>query len=386
MPRTRSKAAVPAKKKVATKKAAAVDPKVNELDGTIAAVNKRYGNRSVVTARQIKQPHRISTGVFALDFATLGGIPHNRCTMAIGKKHAGKTTIASLLCASAQLMYPDQKPVVVDVEGTFDSTWAEKLGVNQDQLLVSHCQSGEMAVDVTDALIGSKEVSLVVVDSIAALTPMKEIVDSAEDAHVGIQAKLVSNMVRRVVSSLIEQRKRGHYVTVLFINQFRAKIGGFARFGEPVSVPGGMALGHSTSLEIIIKNNENKGKDEHNLDHVVTDSVHPFTIVKNKMNGGPRAGEFRMVREYEEGTGLSEGQIDNAETMLTFAKKFHLYHGGGSKWFLEFGGHKYQVRKADEALDILYSDAGISWDLRNHLLQMQATKLGMPKSFIESIK
>lgn len=386
MPRTRSKSTAPATKKVADKKAAAPESKVSELEGTIAAVNKRYGKRSVVTARQIKQPHRISTGIFSLDFATLGGIPHNRCTGAIGEKHAGKTTLASLLCASAQLMYPDQQPVVVDVEGTFDSTWAEKLGVNPDQLLVSHCHSGEMAVDVTDALIGSKEVSLVIVDSIAALTPMKEIEDSAEDAHVGIQAKLVSNMVRRVTTSMIEQRKRDHYVTVLFINQFRAKIGGFARFGEPRSEPGGRALGYALSLGMTIKNKENKGKDNNGLDDVITDSIHPFTITKNKMNGGPRAGEFRMVREYEEDTGLSEGQIDNAETMLAFAKKFHLYHGGGSKWFLEFGEHKYQVRKADEALNILYSDTGIAWALRNHLLQMQATKLGMPRSFIESIK
>jgi hypothetical protein len=242
-----------------------------------------------------------------------------------------------------------------------------------------------MAVDVADAVVGSKETSLVVVDSLAALTPMKEIDSSAEDAHVGLQARLVSGMVRRLTASLIKERKRDHFVTVLFLNQFRSKIGGFAGFGEPRSIPGGRALEYSTTLQLIIKNKENKGKDTIGVE-TMTHNDHPFTITKNKMNSGPRAGEFRLVRIEEEDTGLLPGQIDNAPTILAYAKKFGVYSGGGSSWKLEFEDYNYNFAKVKEAIQALYDDPDLEWALRCHLIQLQAASLGMPEDFIWSIQ
>src|SRR5690606_3448584 len=128
-----------------------------------------------------------------------------------------------------------QTVAIIDVEGTHDATWSEKNGVDQDKLLVVKPETGEMAVDTADALCSTKEVSLIVVDSIAALTPFKEVEDSADDQHVGLQARLVGRMVRKLTSTLISERNRGHEVTVLFINQYRMKIG--VMFGDPRTMP-----------------------------------------------------------------------------------------------------------------------------------------------------
>lgn len=356
-----------------------------EIGETLKAVTKRYGENSVHMADTVYQPDRISTGSFMMDYALLGGIPHNRCSMIVGERHAGKTMLASKIIASAQRQYPDQTPVFLDIEGTFDATWAGKLGVDIACLPVVGCETGEMAVDVGDALIGSMETSLLVVDSVAALTPMRELEGSAEDAHVGIQARLMGNFIRRLTAGLIKERKRGHYVTVLFLNQFRAKIGGFAGFGEPRSIPGGKALEFSTSVQIIIKNKENKGKDSNSVD-TITHNDHPFTITKNKCNTGPRTGEFVLIREDDPATGLSAGDIDDAATVLAYAKKWGLYTGGGSRWTLEFGDTSYKFGKAAEGIRALQDDVDLYWSLRCFLIQMHAQQRGMPSDFIERIR
>jgi recombination protein RecA len=361
------------------------DSKKSELSETFDMVRKRYGAQSVRFAKEVTQPERISTGSFMLDFCLLGGIPHNRCTMIVGEKHAGKTMLASKIIANAQEKYEDQTPVFIDVEGTFDSTWAQALGVNIDTLPVVPCETGEMAVDIADAVVGSRDTSLVIIDSLAALTPMKEVESSAEDALVGVQARLVSGMVRRLTVSLIKERNRGHFVTVLFLNQFRAKIGGFnPGFGEARSIPGGKALEYATTVQLTIKNKESKGKDAVGIETMAFNE-HPFSIQKNKLNSGPRAGEFRLVRVDEDETGLTPGDIDNAPTILAYAKKFGLYTGGGSSWKLEFDDYDFSFGKAKEAIQALYEDPQLEWDLRCHLLRLQAANLGMPEDFIDTI-
>lgn len=356
----------------------------SELDETIAEVRKRYGQHTVRAGSEIEQPRRISTGVFTLDFALLGGMPHNRLSMVVGERHSGKSMLANLLAANAQRQYPDHSVALLDVEGTFEGTWAQKLGVDLDQLVVVPCESGEMAADVGDALIHTAETSLIIVDSIAAITPMKEIESSAEDAHVGLQARLVGNFIRRMTNGLVRERGRDHYVTVLFLNQFRSKIGGFSPYGDPRTIPGGKALEFATSVQLTIKNKENKGKDEHGID-TMTHNEHAFTISKNKLNGGPRTGEFVMLREDDRETGLAAGTVDDAATVLSFAKKFGMYAGGGSKWKLEFPEYNLTFGNAKEAIDELRNDQDLYWDLRTHLIRMQASRLKLPRTYIESI-
>lgn len=354
-----------------------------ELGDTISAINKRYGATTCRQASSIHQPGRISTGSFMLDFCLLGGIPENRISMVVGERHAGKSTIANKIISNAQVKYPDQACVYVDVEGTYESTWARHLGVDNDMLRVAECETGEMAVDISDAVIRSRETSLVVIDSIAALVPMKEIEDSAEDAHVALQARLVGNMIRKVQSGLIAERKRGHYVTVLFINQFRNKIGGFVG-RDPRTVPGGKALEFATSLQWIMKNKEVKGKSEEEIDSLKVND-HSFTITKNKLNAGPRSGEFQLVRQFDPETGLGIGAIDDAATLLVYAKKFGSYSGGGGRFRLEYGRVSQVFGKVSEAIEWVYSDVRHYASLRSHLLRMQAKALDMPTEFINTL-
>jgi recombination protein RecA len=302
--------------------------------------------------------------------------------MVVGERHAGKSMVASKIMASAQRLYQGQTPYLLDVEGTFDPVFAKKLGVDTDSLHMSLCESGEMAVDIADAVLGSRETSLIVVDSLAAMAPTKELETSADDQHIGLQSRLISGMVRKITAGLVKERGRGHEVTVLFLNQFRAKIGGFGH--DTRSIPGGKALEFSTSLQWIQKNKENKGKDGLGVD-TMSYNEHPFTITKNKINSGPRTGEFRLVRSYEESTGLSEGDIDNVPTMITYAKKFGAYTGGGTSWVLDFGDSRYRYGKAAEAIDALRDDPAYAWALRNYLIQAQAANLGMPDEFIKRI-
>lgn len=364
------------------RKTEAAKSEANELGPLMKEMDKRYGAGVIRKGTDIVQPERISTGIFMLDFCLLGGIPMSRGTMLIGKKHSGKTTLSCKIAASTQEALPDQQVAVVDVEGTFDEVWAAKNGVDTSRLIVAHPETGEAACDIVDALIRTREISMVIVDSVAALAPMKEMEGSAEDAHVGLQARLMGALLRKTTAGMIAERRRGHMVTPVYINQYRSKIGGFSGFGEPLSVPGGMALGFANSVEIIIRNKETAGKSAQGID-VMSFNEHTFKIEKNKCNGGTRVGEFRLVREYDEDTGLGECAIDDAGTMLAFAKKFGAYAGAGSAWTLSFWDVENKYRGAGEAIADLYSDGGLYQKLRDYLIWENAKSLHMPEYFLE---
>lgn len=352
-----------------------------ELGPLLKEMDKRYGVGVVKKGTNIQQPDRIPTDIFMLDFCLLGGIPMSRGTMLLGHKHSGKTTVACKLAASAQRVLPSEKVAFVDIEGTLDTVWAEKHGVILEDLIVVHPESGEAAADIVDALIRTREVSMVIIDSVAALAPMKEMEGSAEDAHVGLQARLMGGLLRKTTAGMIAERRRGHFVTPVYINQYRSKIGGFAKFGEPLSVPGGKALGFANSVEIVIKNHENAGKNAQGID-VMSFNEHAFKIEKNKLNGGSRIGEFRMVREFDAETGLGEGAIDDAGTMLTLAKKYGAYDGGGSSWVLHFWDEEHKFRGVGDAVGSIYQDGALYQKLKDYLIWENAKSLNMPLDFL----
>lgn len=355
-----------------------------ELKETADAISKRFGNFAMRKADEVVQPDRISTGVFILDIATLGGVPHNRQTLLTGKRSAGKSTMCAKIIRGVQRQYPDKMPVFIDVEGTFDAQWNGLLGVDNDRLMVVDAESGEMAVDIADAVVSSQETSLVIVDSLAALTPTKEIDSSAEDAHVGIHAKLVTGMVRKLTSALIRERARNHFVTVLYVNQWRAQIGGFAAFGEPRSLPGGKALDYSTSLHIDIKNKENKGRNAESVETMVTNE-HSYSILKNKICNSARAGEFVLVRDDDAVPGLATGDIDNAPTMLAYSKKFGYYTGAGKAQYLEFDNVSHRFGKQDECIQMLREDTALQAKLWFYLVAHQAHASNMPRDYCDRI-
>ena len=359
--------------------------KQGEFAETLAQVEKRYGHQAVRKAFEVKQPERISTGSFMLDFALLGGIPVGRISMVIGNKSSGKSMIANKIIANAQRKWPDKTPVLIDVEKTFEPRWAAKLGVNIQKLPVIEADTGEMAVDLADAMLGTLETSLVVVDSLAALLPNREADSSAEDSHVGLQSRLIGSMCRKLNAGMIKERMRGHAVTVLFLNQYRTKIG--VMKGDPRTAPGGLAVEYFPSLTFQMKNKETMGKDEDTEVESVIENEHAFKIEKNKLNPGPRTGIFRLVRVPRESEHLDEGDIDDSKTMLTYAKKFGVFSGGGKYWTLKFEDqeHKFEggVTSAQLALN---SDRALYQSLYNWLIREQAIHLGMPQDFVDSFE
>lgn len=369
--------------------AAAVDgaapagkPGKTELETVTSEIQKRFGAAVITRASEVHQPWRIPTKIFSFDLATCGGVPHNRVIMFHGPRSSGKTTAAEKVIAGAQMSMPDQQVAFVDAEGTRDSTWAGKLGVDNTSVVLTRPETGENAVDIAEALIRTREISLVVLDSIAALTPMKEIEVSAEDALVGGQARLMARFMRKATSALIAERHRGHFVTLLVINQQRSKIGGWAPAGqEPLSLPGGKALEFATTLQCRFKNKENLSKDDRGFE-TVEYNEHAFTIDKNKMHGGIKTGEYQLMRRDSEQFPLLEGDIDDAPAMLAHAKKIGCYTGGGQSWKLDIPDFNYTFKNADEAILYLYENRNVYWMLRCHLIADHAARIGMSQAFV----
>lgn len=357
-------------------------PVEGEIGKVLASLKKQFGDQAVVNGSKLRQPWRIPTGVFEFDYATLGGIPHDRISMVHGQKHSGKSYMADRIIMGAQQTLPDMQAVKIDVEGTHNAEWSGKIGVDNDALLVSQPDSGEQAVDIARALVGTREVSLVVVDSLAALVPLKEQESDADKEWVGLQSKMITRMLRAISSQQIIERKRGHHVTVLLINQQRTKIGGWSPTGDPISLPGGKALGHFTTLEWRMKNKETVGKDAAGRD-VLTHNDHAFAIEKNKLNGGARTGEFRMIRLDDPVTGLTESEPADATIMLSYAKMAGWYTGTPKQGYtLSFGEFSHHASNADEMVLSLYQDREFMWALRCHLIADNAIRQGMKEYFV----
>lgn len=359
-------------------------PITSELDAVIRGIKKSKGDQTVMPASELRQPFRIRTNIFMLDYALLGGIPFNRTTMFHGKKHSGKSTAAAKVIASAQQSLPEQKCVLIDTEGTFDDVWAKKNGVDTDALVLVQPDTGEDAVDIAVGLVHARETSLIVVDSLASLVPYKEVEGSAEDEAIpGLQAKLITRMLRRITMAQIQERKRGHFVSFLVTNQHRAKIGGWSPSGDPRSLPGGQALGHFTSVEVLFKNKEII-KSDGNGAETLAYNEHAFTIEKNKHNAGTRTGEYVLLRRDNEDLGLEEGDVDDAATMLAFAKRLGWYSGGGKGGFtLAFADVEEHYDNGEQAVLGLYANREIYETLRIQLIVQNAIKQKMPPDFLD---
>jgi recombination protein RecA len=352
-----------------------------ELGDTLKDIAATHGKLAVRTGRETRQPARISTGSFFLDLANFGGVPTSRVTQMLGVKHSGKSTIAYKVIANAQLNYPDAIPVLMDIEGTFDPVWAEMNGIDLDRLVVVDAETGEQAVDLCDALLRAKETSVFILDSLAFLSPLKEIEGSAEDNMIGAQARLINRLVRKVVGAMISERKRNHIVTPIFMNQWRQKVG--VMFGDPRVIVGGASVEHVIAYDIILKNKHKAAKQEDGTE-VVGHNEHAFEIKKNKMCNSIVNGEFKMNRLNDHPT-LDASRIDDAIAMLKFSQSYGIWSGGGKHWKLEYEDINLKFGKRDECADYLYTHPGAYWKLRTHLLVEAAARAQMPEYFLQSI-
>jgi recombination protein RecA len=256
----------------------------------------------------------IPSGSLALDIALgIGGIPRGRVTEIYGPESAGKSTLAQHIMAEAQKM--GGTAAYIDVEHAMDPGYARDLGIKLEELLVSQPDTGEQALEICEALVRSNAVDVIVVDSVAALVPRAEIEGEMGDAHVGLQARLMSQALRKLTSSIARTS-----TSVIFINQLREKIG--IVFGNPEVTPGGRALKFYASVRIEIRGVESikKGTD------VIGRRVRT-KVVKNKVAAPFRQAEFDIMFTYPRGISRSGDIVDlGAERdILTKSGAFYSY-------------------------------------------------------------
>src|ERR671926_1711915 len=218
------------------------------LDVTLAQIEKQFGKGAVMKLGEHSMSDGLTiipTGSIALDIALgVGGIPRGRIVEVFGPEGSGKTTVCLHIIAEAQRQ--GGIAAFIDAEHALDPTYARELGVNIDELLVSQPDSGEQALEIADILVRSAALDLVVIDSVAALVPRAEIEGEMGDSHVGLQARLMSQALRKLTGA-INQTK----TTSVFINQLREKIG--VMFGNPETTPGGRALKFYSSVRLDIR-------------------------------------------------------------------------------------------------------------------------------------
>ena len=218
-----------------------------QLTETLSQIEKQFGKGTVMKMgeREFVDIPAVSTGSLGLDIALgIGGLPKGRVIEIFGPESSGKTTLT--LQAIAECQKEGGTAAFIDAEHALDPSYAEKLGVNVDELLLSQPDTGEQALEVTDMLVKSNSVDLIVVDSVAALTPRAEIEGEMGDHHVGLQARLMSQALRKITGNI--QRSNA---MVIFINQIRMKIG--VMFGNPETTTGGNALKFYSSVRLDIR-------------------------------------------------------------------------------------------------------------------------------------
>ena len=278
------------------------------LDAALAQIDKQYGKGSIMRMDDtsvVEGIQSVSTGSLGLDIALgIGGLPKGRVVEVYGPESSGKTSLT--LSVIAQMQKIGGTAAFIDAEHALDIQYATKLGVNVEDLLVSQPDTGEQALEIADMLVRSGSVDIVVIDSVAALTPRAEIEGDMGDSHMGLQARLMSQALRKLTSNIKKTN-----TMVIFINQLRMKIG--VMFGNPETTTGGNALKFYASVRLDIRRIGAIKKDDE-----VIGAETRVKVIKNKVAPPFRKAEFDML--YGEGISL-EGEIIDLGVSLDLVEK-----------------------------------------------------------------
>ena len=292
--------------------------KNEKLENVVSEIKEKFGEGIIMKLGDVKKVdvESIPTGSISLDLALgIGGIPRGRIIEIYGPESSGKTTLTLHVIANAQK--GGGTAAFIDAEHALDPEYAKRIGVNVADLLISQPDNGEQALDIVETLVNSGAVNVIVVDSVAALTPKAEIEGEMGDTHVGRQARLMSQALRKLTAIVSKSN-----CTVIFINQIRMKIG--VMFGNPETTTGGNALKFYSSVRIEVRRAAQikKGED------VVGNRV-KVKIVKNKVAPPFKTAEFDIM--YNEGISASGDVLDTATKLEVVVKKGNSYAFGEEK-------------------------------------------------------
>jgi recombination protein RecA len=324
------------------------DEKRRALDLALAQIEKQYGKGAIMklgTADVPADVPAISTGSLTLDLALgVGGIPRGRVIEIFGPESSGKTTLT--LHAIAEAQRAGGIAAFIDAEHALDLTYARRLGVSTDDLLVSQPDTGEQALEIAETLVRSGAVDIIVVDSVAALVPRAEIEGEMGDAHMGLQARLMSQALRKLTAAISKSQ-----TTVIFINQIRMKLG--VMFGNPETTTGGNALKFYSSVRLDIRRIESikEGQD-------VTGSRVRVKVVKNKMAPPFKQAEFDIL--------FAEGISKPGELVDLGVDKKVLEKSGA--WYSYKGERLGQGREA--VRDFLKNNPAIAKEIEGRLREI----------------
>jgi recombination protein RecA len=341
--------------------------KQKALSAALAQIERQFGKGSVMrmgdpsAERDIEA---ISTGSLGLDIALgIGGLPKGRVVEIYGPESSGKTTLTLQVIAECQKS--GGTAAFIDAEHALDPGYAEKLGVKVEELLISQPDTGEQALEITDMLVRSAAVDVIIIDSVAALTPKAEIEGDMGDSHVGLQARLMSQALRKLTANI----KRSNTL-VIFINQIRMKIG--VMFGSPETTTGGNALKFYASVRLDIRRTGSIKKGEE-----ILGSETKVKVVKNKVAPPFRIAEFDIF--YNEGISR-EGEIINLATQLNLIEKAGAWYSYKQEKIGQGKDNVRQYLKDNPALAV-----DLEKQIRAELLVKKVPAASQPTNELEAI-
>ncbi len=342
---------------------------MSKIQTLLAKFNKDANAEVIKVGIQREDPERLPSGIFQLDLATGGGIPVGRISVVYGTESSMKTTLCLKWIAQAQRRWPERKCVFVDLEGTFTGSWAKKLGVNTESLVYVDPKNAEQAVDVIEHLTYADDVSLIVVDSLAALVTQHELDSSAEKAMVGTQGLVINKLYRKLTRAMSVAQDEGRQPTFLFINQIRFKVG--VMMGDPETMPGGPAFRYAASLVLRLY-----GKDEYlkELSQTLPAYKKVSVIVKKwKVPITARNCEFMVATLANDKLKLAVGDSYDMGTIFHYLKHYELLvKGGKTGWILrdEHGEIHAEVKTQDALETKIRADEAFAKTVRDLIVRV----------------